>query len=72
MICTSTARSCSCPFPRPSSSTSRSARGLGEEVFLAPLAEEIATGQTRADRLLALHEGAWGGHVTPVYDACRL
>jgi len=48
------------------------ARGLGEEVFLAPLAEEIATGQTRADRLLALHEGAWGGHVTPVYDACRL
>jgi glutamate--cysteine ligase len=48
------------------------ARGLGEEVFLAPLAEEVATGQTQADRLLALYDGAWHGDITPVYEACRL
>jgi glutamate--cysteine ligase len=48
------------------------ARGMGEEVFLAPLAAEVATGQTRADRLLALYDGAWHGDLTPVYDACRL
>jgi glutamate--cysteine ligase len=48
------------------------ARGMGEEVFLSPLAEEVATGQTRADRLLALYDGAWHGELTPVYEACRL
>jgi glutamate--cysteine ligase len=48
------------------------ARGLGEEVFLAPLTEEIASGQTRADRLLALYNGDWNHDLTPIYDACRL
>ena len=48
------------------------ARGLGEEVFLAPLAEEVATGKTRADRLLDLYHGAWAGDLSPIYDACRL
>ncbi len=48
------------------------ARGLGEEVFLAPLAEEVATGKTRADRLLDLYHGAWGGDLTPIYTETRL
>jgi glutamate--cysteine ligase len=48
------------------------ARGLGEEVFLAPLAEEVASGKTRADRLLDLYHGAWAGDLPPIYDACRL
>jgi glutamate--cysteine ligase len=48
------------------------ARRLGEEVFLAPLAEEVATGKTRADRLLDLYHGAWAGDLAPIYGACRL
>ncbi|TCZ64327.1 glutamate--cysteine ligase [Roseicella aquatilis] len=37
------------------------ARGLGEDVYLAPLDEIVASGLTQADRLLHLYEGAWGG-----------
>jgi glutamate--cysteine ligase len=37
------------------------ARGLGEEVYLAPLEEIADSGLTQADRLLALYHGAWGG-----------
>jgi glutamate--cysteine ligase len=37
------------------------ARGLGEEVYLAPLDEIVASGLTQADRLLHLYERAWGG-----------
>ena len=37
------------------------ARGLGEEVYLAPLDELVGSGLTRADRLLALYHGAWKG-----------
>ena len=37
------------------------ARGLGEEVYLAPLEEIAASGLTQADRMLALYHGAWGG-----------
>ncbi|MCO6417572.1 glutamate--cysteine ligase [Siccirubricoccus sp. KC 17139] len=37
------------------------ARGLGEEVYLAPLEEIVASGMTQADRLLALYHGAWRG-----------
>ena len=37
------------------------ARGLGEEVYLAPLEEIVESGKTRADRLLALYEGPWRG-----------
>jgi glutamate--cysteine ligase len=37
------------------------ARALGEEVYLAPLDEIVESGMTRADRLLALYEGAWKG-----------
>ncbi len=37
------------------------ARGLGEEVYLAPLDEIVASGLTQADRLLHLYDRAWGG-----------
>jgi len=37
------------------------ARGLGEEVYLAPLDEIVESGMTRADRMLALYKGAWKG-----------
>jgi glutamate--cysteine ligase len=37
------------------------ARGLGEDVYLAPLDEIVASGLTQADRLLHLYERAWGG-----------
>ncbi|HYZ31389.1 MAG TPA: glutamate--cysteine ligase [Crenalkalicoccus sp.] len=42
------------------------ARGLGEEAFLAPLDEIVASGMTQADRWLQLHERAWRGRVAPV------
>ena len=48
------------------------ARGLGEESLLAPLADEVRSGTTRADRLLDLYHGAWAGDLSPIYDACRL
>jgi glutamate--cysteine ligase len=37
------------------------ARGLGEARFLAPLDEIARSGLTRAERALALYEGAWRG-----------
>lgn len=48
------------------------ARGLGEEVHLAPLQAIIASGRTRADDLLAAYAGEWGGDIGRVYEACRL
>jgi glutamate--cysteine ligase len=48
------------------------ARGLGEEVHLAPLQAIVASGRTRADDLLAAYEGDWGGDIGRVYEACRL
>ncbi len=48
------------------------ARGLGEEVHLAPLQAIIASGRTRADDLLAAYAGDWGGDIGRVYEACRL
>ena len=42
------------------------ARGLGEEVHLAPLDEIVASGLTQADRWLHLYDRLWGG------DASRL
>ena len=37
------------------------ARGLGEEVYLAPLDEIVASGLTQADRWLHLYERLWDG-----------
>jgi glutamate--cysteine ligase len=43
------------------------ARGLGEEVYLAPLEEIAESGLTQADRWLARHERAWGGDATRIF-----
>ncbi len=43
------------------------ARGLGEEVYLAPLEEIAASGMTQAERWLLRHERAWGGEVARIF-----
>lgn len=48
------------------------ARGLGEEVYLAPLVQNLAQEATQADRLLALYNGAWAGDLGQIYAATRL
>jgi glutamate--cysteine ligase len=48
------------------------ARGLGEEVQLAPLVESLKTGRVQADRWLALYNGGWGCSLTPIYEAASL
>ena len=48
------------------------ARGMGEERHLAPLMESLAREATQADRWLALYHGAWGGSLTPIYQAASL
>lgn len=48
------------------------ARGLGEEALLAPLMQNLETGQVQADRLLAAYQGAWGGSLAPIYQATKL
>lgn len=37
------------------------ARGLGEEIYLAPLHEIVESGMTQADRILQQFHGAWKG-----------
>jgi len=44
-------------------------RGLGEEVFLAPLEAIADSGVTLAERWLEKFDGPWGGSVQPVYEA---
>ncbi|THD85127.1 glutamate--cysteine ligase [Aliigemmobacter aestuarii] len=48
------------------------ARGHGEEAWLAPLMESLATGQVQADRLLDLYNGEWGHDLTRIYAATNL
>lgn len=48
------------------------ARGLGEEVHLNPLRDNLSSGQTQADRWLALFNGPWAGSLAPIYQAARL
>ena len=43
------------------------ARGLGEEVYLAPLEEIATTGLTQAERWLARNDSAWGGDVSRIF-----
>ena len=43
------------------------ARGLGEEVYLAPLEEIAASGITQAERWLARAERGWGGDVGRIF-----
>jgi glutamate--cysteine ligase len=37
------------------------ARGLGEEIYLAPLQEIVESGMTQADRILQMFHGPWRG-----------
>lgn len=48
------------------------ARGAGEEAWLAPLAENIASGKVQADRWQDAYQGDWGGSLTPIYEASSL
>jgi glutamate--cysteine ligase len=48
------------------------ARGLGEEVYLAPLHEIAESGQTQADRWLARAERSWGGNPAPALEAAEV
>ncbi len=48
------------------------ARGLGEEIHLAPLMQSLATGQVQANRLLALYNGDWQQSLAPIYPATSL
>ncbi len=43
------------------------ARGLGEEVYLAPLEEIADSGVTQAERWLERFHGPWGGDVRPIF-----
>ena len=43
------------------------ARGLGEDVYLAPLEEIAASGITKAERWLSRAERGWAGDVTQVF-----
>ena len=44
------------------------ARGMGEDVFLAPLEEIARTGLSLADRLQQSFREDWGGSVDPVFS----
>jgi glutamate--cysteine ligase len=43
------------------------AQGADEGIFLNPLDRIVETGQTLADRALALYAGEWGGSVDPAF-----
>ena len=45
-------------------------RGKGEAVFLDPLDEIAASGETAAQRLLALYHGSWKGDISHVFRDC--
>ena len=48
------------------------ARGLGEEVYLAPVVQSVTSGTTQADRWLQAYHGEWGGDLGRIYDASSL
>lgn len=48
------------------------ARGLGEEVYLAPLDEIVESGLTQAERWLHLYERAWGGDAAQALLAAEI
>jgi glutamate--cysteine ligase len=48
------------------------ARGLGEEVYLAPLDEIVASGMTQAERWLQRAERGWGGDVARIFGEAEV
>ena len=47
-------------------------RGLGEEVFLAPLEETLALGKTPAERWLDKYNGEWAGDLSRIFDEAEI
>jgi len=41
---------------------------MDETIFLQPLEETVAFGQTPAERMLQKYENAWGKDITKVFD----
>ncbi len=50
----------------------RDAAGHDESIYLVPLQEILASGQTLAQRLEARYRGPWGGKVEPVFTELAL
>jgi glutamate--cysteine ligase len=48
------------------------ARGVGEEMHLAPLVKSVKSGVTQADRWLQAYHGEWGGDLGRIYEAASL
>lgn len=48
------------------------ARGLGEEVYLAPLDETLALNKTPAERWLDRYNGEWGGDIGRIFDEAEI
>ena len=48
------------------------ARGLGEEVYLAPLVQSLVLEETQADRWLRLYRGEWAADLGRIYEASSL
>ncbi|MEQ1769641.1 MAG: glutamate--cysteine ligase, partial [Devosia sp.] len=47
-------------------------RGLGEEIYLAPLEQTLATGMTQADVWLEKYHGEWAGDLSRVFDEAEI
>ncbi len=47
-------------------------RGLGEEVYLAPLVHSLKSGTSQADRWLRAYHGEWAGDLSRIYLAASL
>ena len=47
-------------------------RGLGEEVFLAPLEETLELGKTQAERWLDRYHNEWSGDIGRVFDEAEM
>ena len=47
-------------------------RGLGEEVYLAPLEQTLTLGKTPAERWLDKYHGEWNGDLTRVFDEAEI
>ncbi len=48
------------------------ARGLGEEILLAPLEDIVGGAPAQADQWLGLYHGEWGGDVTRIFVAAEV
>jgi glutamate--cysteine ligase len=47
-------------------------RGLGEEIYLAPLEETLALNKTPAERWLDKYHGEWQGDLTRIFDEAEI